>query len=103
MVDDEVSRLWLRRRWAKAWDRHGFSLAPHWHESAEKVQEYTQRPVYTPLGFLQVRFVEALPEPVLALEVDGQVLPVLSLSEVGRAHPRLSDLLRRHDDRRAAG
>lgn len=96
LVDDEVSRLWLRTQWVKAWDSHGFSLAPNWHESGEKVREYTQRPVWMPLGFLQVRFVAALP-PVLAVHRGAVVVPVLPLVEVRRAHPWLAELLARHE------
>jgi transcriptional regulator with XRE-family HTH domain len=101
LVDDEVSRLWLRTQWAKGWDRHGFSLAPSWHESPEAVRTYVRRPVYTLLGFLQVRFVEDLPDPVLSVQVDGQVVPVLPLAHVRRAHSALAELLDRHEHRLA--
>lgn len=102
LVDEEVSRLWLRTQWAKGWDRHGFSLAPSWHESPQDVRTYTRRPVYTLLGFLQVRFVEDLPAPVLSVQVDGRAVPVLPLVHVRRAHLGLAELLDRHEHRLAA-
>jgi len=101
LVDDEVSRLWLRTQWAKGWDRHGFSVAPNWHEDPEHVRTYTRRPVYTKLGFLQVRFLEDLPVQVLSVQVDGQVVPVLPLAEVRQAHDALAELLDRHEQRLA--
>ncbi len=103
LVDDEVSRLWLRTKWAKGWDRHGFSLAPSWHETAEEVRTYTRRPIYTTLGFLQVRFVKELPAHLLPVQVDGQVVPVLPLAHVRRAHSSLAELLDRHEHRMADG
>ena len=30
LVDDDVSRRWLRAQWAKGWDRDGLSLASNW-------------------------------------------------------------------------
>ena len=102
LVDDDVSRLWLRTQWCKGLDRHGFSLSPNWYESAEDVRTYTREPVYCRLGFVHVRFVEALPAGVLPLMVDGRVVPVLPLAEVRRAHRRLVELLDRHEERTAA-
>jgi transcriptional regulator with XRE-family HTH domain len=102
LVDDEVSRTWLRTQWTKGWDRHGCSLAPNWYETPEQVRLYTRRPVYCLLGFVSVRFVEELPVGVLPLLLDGQVVPVLSLAEVRRAHSPLAELLDRHERRLAA-
>ena len=99
LVDDEVSLLWLRRQWAKGWDRHGFSLAPSWYETPEQVRLYTRRPVYCLLGFVSVRFVDELPAGVLPLVVDGAVVPVLPLAEVRRAHSDWAELLDRHEHR----
>lgn len=101
LVDDEVSRLWLRTQWTKGWDRHGFSLAPNWHETPEQVRIYVRKPVLSTLGFLQVRFLEALPASVLPLVVAGEVVPVLPLGEVKRAHGALAALLDRHERRLA--
>jgi len=101
LVDDDVSRRWLRDQFTKGLDRHGFSLAPNWYESPEQVRLYTRKPVYCRLGFVHVRFVEELPAGVLRLEVDGQVVPVLPLVEVRGAHSQLAELLDRHEHRRA--
>lgn len=101
LVDDEVSRGWLRTQRTKGWDRHGFSLAPHWHESPEQVRLHTRKPVYCLLGFLHVRFVEQLPAGVLPLLLDGLAVPVLPLAEVVRAHGQLAELLARHERRLA--
>ena len=101
LVDDDASRRWLRTEWAKGWDRDGFSLAPSWDESAEKVRQYTRKPVYCRIGFVQVRFVEELPDGVLPLLLDGRVVPVLPLHEVRRAHSALAELLDRHEQRQA--
>ena len=101
LVDDDTSRAWLRAQWTKCWDAAGFSLAPHWHESAEKVRIYTRRPVSTLLGLLSIRFVEALPEPVLSVEVGGVVVPVLPLALVRQAHEGQAELLDRHEHRLA--
>jgi transcriptional regulator with XRE-family HTH domain len=101
LVDDEVSRRWLRAQWTKGLDRHGFSLAPSWDESPEDVRVYTRKPVYCVLGFVHVRFVDELPAGVLPLSLDGQVVPVLPLAEVRRAHGPLAELLDRHERRRA--
>lgn len=101
LVDDEASRRWLRAQWAKGLDRDGFSLAPSWEESAEKVRQYTRKPVYCRIGFVQVRFVEDLPDGVLPLLLDGRLVPVLPLHEVRRAHSPLAELLDRHEQRRA--
>ncbi len=103
LVDDEVSRRWLRATRAKGWDRHGFSLAPSWYESAERVRLYTRKPVYCVVGFVHLRLLEALPDGVLRLQVGGQVVPVLPLAEVRRAHAPLAELLDRHEERTAAG
>jgi transcriptional regulator with XRE-family HTH domain len=103
VVDDDTTRGWLRRHWAKGWDRHGFSLAPSWYESAEQVRGYVRRPISTTLGSLHVRFVDAPPEPVLQVQVDGDVVPVLALAEVRHAHPSLTELLDRHEHRLAGG
>jgi transcriptional regulator with XRE-family HTH domain len=102
LVDDDTSRAWLRAQWTKGWDAAGFSLAPHWHESAEKVRTYTRRPVYSLLGFLRIRFVEALPEPLVSVEVGGVVVPVVPLAHVRQAHAGLAELLDQHE-RRLAG
>ncbi len=101
LVDDELSRLWLRTHFTKGWDQHGFSLAPSWYKSSELVRTCTRRPVYTKLGFLQVRFVEEPPVAVLRLQVGGPVVPVLPLADVRRAHSGLAELLDRHEPRSA--
>ena len=102
LVDDEVSRRWLRATCTKGWDRHGFSLAPNWYESPEQVRTYTRRPVYCLLGFVHVRIVEELPAGVLPLALDGRVVPVLPLDEVRRRHAPLAELLDRHEHRLAS-
>lgn len=101
LVDDEVSRRWLRAHWVKGWDRHGFSFAPNWYESAEDVRTYTRRPVFSTVGFLHVRFVEELPAGVLTIAVDGQAVPVLPIAEVRQVHSALAELLDRHEERLA--
>ena len=103
LVDDDTSRGWLRRHCANGWDRHGFSLAPSWYESAEQVRGYVRRPISTTLGSLHVRFLDALPEPVLHLQVDGGSVPVLALADVRQAHAPLDELLDRHEHRLAGG
>ena len=101
LVDDEVSRTWLRAQWTKGWDRHGFSLAPTWYETPEQVRLYTRRPVFCLRGFVSLRFLDELPVGVLPLVLDGQVVPVLPLHEVRRAHSPLAELLDRHERRLA--
>ena len=101
LVDDEVSRRWLRRTCTKGWDRHGFSLAPAWDESPERVRLYTRKPVHCIVGFLWIRFVDELPAGVLPLLLDGREVPVLPLGEVRRAHGPLAELLDRHERRLA--
>jgi transcriptional regulator with XRE-family HTH domain len=101
LVDDDVSRRWLRTQQTRGVDRHGFSLAPNWYESPEQVRVYTRQPVYCLLGFVHVRIVEELPGGVLPLSLDGRVVPVLPLTEVRRAHSALAELLDRHEQRLA--
>ena len=103
LVDDDVSRRWLRTQWAKGWDRDGLSLAPNWYESSEEVRLSTRRPVYCLVGFVHVRFVDELPPSVLPLLLDGRVVPVLPLAEVRRAHAGIAELLDRHEQRRDDG
>ena len=101
-VLDEASRLWLRTQRAKGWDRHGFSLAPNWYETAEQARVSTRRPVHCLLGFVHVRLVTDLPAGLLPLLLDGRAVPVLPLHEVRRAHAPLAELLDRHEHRLAA-
>lgn len=101
VTDDATTRAWLRARWAKGHDRQGFSLAPNWYEDAETVRLYVRRPVYTTVGFLQLRFADLPTCDVVTLDVGGCSVPVLSLPDVRRAHPPLDDLLRRHEERLA--
>jgi len=98
-VDEPATRAWLRARWAKGWDRHGFSFAPSWYEDADAVPAFVRRPVYTAVGFLQLRFDDLGERELVHCEVGGRSVPALSLPEVRRAHPPLEDLLRRHDER----
>ncbi len=101
LLDDDVSRLWLRTPWTKGLDRHGFPLAPSRYESPEDVRICTREPVHCRLGFVHARFVEELPATVLPLLVDGQAVPVLPLAELRRAHAALAELLDRHEERTA--
>jgi transcriptional regulator with XRE-family HTH domain len=98
LVDDEVTRTWLRLRFTEVWDEHG-SSTPSWYEESDHLRRLTARPVYTVLGFLQLRLVESPPSSVLAVQTDAGVVPVLPVHEVRPAHPALDDLLRRHDER----
>jgi transcriptional regulator with XRE-family HTH domain len=102
VVDDDVTRTWLRRQCVKGWDRHGFLFAPSWYEDAESVRIYSRRPVHCVLGLLQLRFVDELSADVLPLLLDGRVVPVLALADVRRTHLPLAELLDRHEDRLAA-
>lgn len=99
LVDDDASRSWLRAQLTVIWDAHGFSCAPSWFEDGHVLRGWTARAVYTVLGYLQLRLVDALPASVLQVQVAGRVVPVLPLIEVSRAHPSLQELLRRHDER----
>ncbi len=101
VVDDGVTRTWLRDIWAKGQDRHGFSLAPHWEEPPETVRLYVREPVWTRLGFVQLRFVDELGVTVPVV-LGGVTLPVLPLLEVEHTAPQLADLLARLRQRRAA-
>jgi len=101
VVDEDATRAWLRAVWAKGPNRHGFSLAPHWEESPELVRLYVREPVWTRLGFVQLRFLDDL-VPTVPVLVGDVVLPVLPLLEVERTAPQLADLLARLRQRRAA-
>ena len=98
VLDDAATRAWLRRIWAKGTNRDGFSLAPSWDESPELVRIYVRREVYTRLGFVRLRFVDAPPK-TLSVTVGGRPLPVLPLLLVEQEHPALADLLRRYRER----
>lgn len=100
LVDDDASRRWLRKVWAKGTDRDGFPLAPSWDESNAEVRCYVRRPVYTLVGFLQLRFLDE-PSPAIPLAVGGRTLPVLPLLTVERDLPRFADLLARWRERQA--
>ena len=102
LVDDDVSRRWLQALAVNGWDRHGFTFAPSWFDSSERIRGYVRKPVFCRLGPVRVRFLDVLPEPVLRLEVAGLLVPVLPLSEVRGADPRLAELLDRHETRLAA-
>lgn len=101
LVDDDVSRRWLRMQLTNGWDRHGSMTTPSWYESAQEIRAFTRRPVYCKLGFVEIRIVDELPAGVLPLQVQGHVVPVLPLAEVRRAHLTLAELLDLHERRRA--
>jgi transcriptional regulator with XRE-family HTH domain len=102
LVADEATRRWLRMQWTRAWDSHGFSRAPNWEEEPEYLERVTRQPVLTKSGFLQLRLVaDELPGPLLQVQVEDELVPVLPLVEVRSAHRALAELLDRHEHRMA--
>ena len=65
------------------------------------VRLYVREPVWTRLGFVQLRLLDDLVSTVQVV-LDHMVLPVLPLLEIEQAAPQLADLLARLRQRRAA-
>ena len=90
--DSDALRAWLRHVWMSGLDRQGFACRPTWEEA--DVRHYVRAPVACRFGYLRLRFVDALPEPV-RVQHDGVTVPVLSLLAVELAHPDWARVLAR--------
>jgi transcriptional regulator with XRE-family HTH domain len=97
-VLDDGLRSWLSGNLFTA--RHNISW---WDEDPERMRRAVGDLIYGGLGSCAVRLVEALP-PVLRLVPDGmsRVLPVVTVAEVERAHPKYAEVLRRWRERDVA-
>lgn len=102
LVDDWPSRQWLKHIFAQGTDAAGFRLAPTWEEPGERIRIYVRHLVYTRIGFVRLRFLEAPPRTV-GVAVQDRVLPVLPLLRVEQDHPQLADILARHRERQGGG